>query len=192
MKNKIGRIIYCIGIVCIILSLSLCSYNVYDSLRSYYVSKHLMSEYHPVKVSSGIVPDYVLNPDMEMPEQKVDGIPCVGILEIPSLNLKLCVTSTFSYEYMKKLPCRYYGSIYKNNMVIAAHNSWFHFGRLNTLHNGDKIIFTDVNGNSFEYGVDAIEALKPNSVEAVTNGKWPLTLYTCTLDAQYRVVVRCK
>ncbi len=62
------------------------------------------------------------------------------------------------------------------DMVIAAHNSWFHFGRLNTLHNGDKIIFTDVNGNSFEYGVDAIEALKPNSVEAVTNGKWPLTL----------------
>lgn len=73
MRNKTGRIIYCIGIVCIILSLSLCSYNVYVRLRSYYVSKHMMSEYHPVKASSGIVSDYVLNPDMEMPEEKVDG-----------------------------------------------------------------------------------------------------------------------
>ncbi len=48
-----------------------------------------MSEYHTLKTSSGEIPDYVLNPDMEMPEEKVDGIPCVGILEIPSLNLKL-------------------------------------------------------------------------------------------------------
>lgn len=93
---------------------------------------------------------------------------------------------------MQEIPCRYYGSVYKNNMVIAAHNSWFHFGRLSTLEQGDEVIFKDANGNCFQYSVDEIEAVKPNAVEEVTNGKWPLTLYTCTLDAQYRVVVRCK
>ena len=72
--------------------------------------------------------------------------------------------------------------------MIAAHN----FGRIGTLHSGDKVIFTDASGNKFEYYVDAIEALKPNSVEDVTSGKWPLTLFTCTLDAQNRIVVRCK
>lgn len=84
MRNKTGRIIYCIGIVCIILSLSLCSYNVYDTFRSYYVQKHIRDEYHTLKTSSGEIPDYILNPDMDMPEVEVDGISCIGTLEIPS------------------------------------------------------------------------------------------------------------
>ena len=40
--------------------------------------------------------------------------------------------------------------------------------------------------------MDAVDVVSPNSVDDVTNGKWPLTLFTCTLDAQNRVVVRCK
>lgn len=192
MKSSIGKIISRLGIVCIVLALSLCVYNVYDTFRAYYAQKRIMEKYSTLKSSSGIVPDYILNPDMDMPEVEVDGLTCIGTLEIPELDLNLCVTSTFSYELMKQLPCRYYGSIYKNNMVIAAHDSWFHFGRLSTLNQGDEVIFTDVSGNRFEYSVDVIEAVKPNCVEDVTSGKWPLTLFTCTLDAQNRVVVRCK
>ena len=192
MKSSIGKIISRLGIVCIILALSLCVYNVYDTFRAYYAQKRIMEKYSTLKSSSGIVPDYILNPDMDMPEVEVNGLTCIGTLEIPKLDLNLCVTSTFTYEFMNQLPCRYYGSIYKNNMVIAAHDSWFHFGRLSTLNQGDEVIFTDVSGNRFEYSVDVIEAVKPNSVEDVTSGKWPLTLFTCTLDAQNRVVVRCK
>lgn len=192
MKSSIGKIISRLGIVCIILALSLCVYNVYDTFRAYYAQKRIMEKYSTLKSSSGIVPDYILNPDMDMPEVEVNGLTCIGTLEIPKLDLNLCVTSTFTYGLMKQLPCRYYGSIYKNNMVIAAHDSWFHFGRLSTLNQGDEVIFTDVSGNRFEYSVDVIEAVKPNSVEDVTSGKWPLTLFTCTLDAQNRVVVRCK
>lgn len=79
-----------------------------------------------------------------------------------------------------------------NNMVIAAHDSWFHFGRIHTLKSGDSVKFTDASGNQFDYCVDAVDVVSPNSVDDVTNGKWPLTLFTCTLDAQNRVVVRCK
>ena len=173
-------------------SISLCAYNVYDSFRSYFVSKQKMNAYHVVKKSVGSIPDYVLNPDMDMPEVDVDGISCIGTLEIPRLDLNLCVTSTFSDENMKQLPCRYYGSIYKNNMVIVAHNYWFHFGRLNTLKSGDAVIFTDASGNCFKYSVAAMDVVGPESVAEVTNGKWPLTLVTCTLDSQNRIVVRCK
>lgn len=173
-------------------SISLCAYNVYDSFRSYFISKQKMNAYHVVKTSVGSIPDYVLNPDMDMPEVDVDGISCIGTLEIPSLDLNLCVTSTCSDENMKQLPCRYYGSIYKSNMVIIAHNYWLHFGRLNTLKSGDAVIFTDVSGNCFKYSVDAMDVVSPESVVEVTNGKWPLTLVTCTLDSQNRIVVRCK
>lgn len=192
MKNRLYRYVSWIGIFCVVCSISLCAYNVYDSFRSYFVSKQKMNAYHVVKTSVGSIPDYVLNPDMEMPEVDVDGISCIGTLEIPSLDLNLCVTSTFSDENMKQLPCRYYGSIYKSNMVIVAHNYWFHFGRLNTLKSGDVVIFTDVSGNCFKYSVAAMDVVGPESVAEVTNGKWPLTLVTCTLDSQNRIVVRCK
>lgn len=192
MRNKIGKLTSRIGVVCIILALCLCSYNVYDTFRSYYVQKHIRNEYHTLKTSSGEIPDYILNPDMDMPEVEVDGISCIGTLEIPSLDLNLCVASTFTYEIMQEIPCRYYGSVYKSNMVIIAHNYWFHFGRLNTLKSGDKVIFTDASGNCFKYSVDAMDVVSPESVAEVTNGKWPLTLVTCTLDSQNRVVVRCK
>ena len=192
MKNRLYRYLSWIGIFCVVCSISLCAYNVYDSFRSYFVSKQKMNGYHIVKTSVGTIPDYVLNPDMDMPEVDVDGMSCIGNLEIPSLDLNLCVTSTFSDANMKQLPCRYYGSIYKNNMVIIAHNYWFHFGRLHTLKSGDEIIFTDASGNTFKYCVDVIDVVGPKSVADVTNGKWPLTLVTCTLDSQNRVVVRCK
>lgn len=192
MKNRLSRILSCIGIVLVVCSISLCAYNVFDSFRSYFVSKQKMNEYHIVKTSVGSIPDYVLNPDMDMPEVDVDGISCIGTLEIPRLDLNLCVTSTFSDENMKQLPCRYYGSVYKKNMVIVAHNYWFHFGRLNTLKSGDEVIFTDASGNQFKYSVDVIDVVSPESVSEVTNGKWPLTLVTCTLDSQNRIVVRCK
>lgn len=192
MKNRLYRYVSWIGIFCIVCSISLCAYNVYDSYRSYFVSKQKMNAYHVVKTSVGTIPDYVLNPDMDMSEVDVDGISCIGTLEIPRLDLNLCVTSICSDENMKQLPCRYYGSIYKNNMVIIAHNYWFHFGRLYTLKSGDEVIFTDVSGNQFKYSVDAMDVVSPESVADVTNGKWPLTLVTCTLDSQNRIVVRCK
>ncbi len=194
MKQRLGKGLSCLGIVLIVVALSLCAYNVYDNFRASWSSKKILEAYvaKQSSIDQGEVPDYILNPDMDMPEVELEGLTCVGMIEIPALDIKLPVTSTFTYELMKVAPCRYYGTPYKKNMVIAAHNSWYHFGRLNTLKANNKVIFTDAAGNRFVYRVDAIEALRPNSVKDVTSGKWPLTLFTCTLDAQNRVVVRCK
>lgn len=194
MKQRLGKGLSCLGIVLIVVALSLCAYNVYDSFRASWSSKKILDAYvaKQSSIDQGEVPDYILNPDMDMPEVELEGLTCIGMIEIPALDIKLPVTSTFTYELMKVAPCHYYGTPYKKNMVIAAHNSWYHFGRLNTLKAKNKVIFTDAAGNRFVYRVDAIEALRPNSVKDVTSGKWPLTLFTCTLDAQNRVVVRCK
>lgn len=194
MKHRIGKGLSYLGIILIVLAVSLCFYNVYDTFRANISSKSIMNDYM-AQVSfgpQGSVPDYILNPDMDMPEVEVDGLSCIGVLEIQSLDIHLPVTSTFNYALMKQAPCRYYGSIYKNNMVIAAHDSWFHFGRIHTLKSGDSVKFTDASGNEFEYSVDTIDVVSPESVDDVTSGKWTLTLFTCTLDAQNRVVVRCK
>lgn len=137
------------------------------------------------------IPDYSLNPNMEMPTETVDGNAYIGVLELPSLELKLPVLSEWSYSGLKLAPCRYAGSAYLNNMVIAAHNYSTHFGYLGNLAQGDEVVFTDVDGNVFRYQVLEVETLSPFAVEEMTNGDWDLTLFTCTISGRSRVTVRC-
>ncbi len=177
----------------------LISYNLWDSYRAEQSQEMLLEEYLEETSSTSEelgeeVPDDYEDPEMEMPEVKLDSLEdgaCIGILEIPSLDLKLPVISKWSYPLLKKAPCRYSGSVYENNLVIAAHNYRSHFGRLKTLQNGSEVIFTDVAGNQFEYYVTAVEALSAQSVEDMTSGEWPLSLFTCTVDGKNRVTVRC-
>ena len=137
------------------------------------------------------IPDYILNPEMDMPEEDVDGQKYIGVLRIPDLSLELPVISNWSYPNLKNAPCRYAGSAYMNNMVIAAHNYNSHFGHLKDLSPGDEVTFTDVDGNVFQYEVSALEILSPFAVEEMTSGDWDLTLFTCTVGGQSRVTVRC-
>lgn len=138
------------------------------------------------------IPDYILNPQMAMPEVEIDGLSYIGVLRIPTLSLELPVVSEWSYPALKVSPCRYVGSVYQNNMVIAAHNYTSHFGQLKTLSPGDEVTFTDVDGNVFCYRVVELETLSPYAIEEMTSGDWDLTLFTCTIGGQTRVTVRCE
>lgn len=138
------------------------------------------------------IPNYLLNPDMEMPVMEVDGRSYIGVLEIPVLALSLPVISEWSYPDLRIAPCRYEGSAYKEHLVIAAHNYESHFGTLKYLENGDPVIFTDVDGNVFQYEVAARETIMPTDIEGMTGGEWDLTLFTCTYGGQQRVAVRCE
>lgn len=137
------------------------------------------------------IPDYVLNPNMKMPTKRQNGQDYIGILEIPAIKIKLPVISEWSYSRLKKAPCRYVGSVYAKNMVIAAHNYPAHFGNLNKLYEGAAVIFTDMDGNVFNYRVDYIETLNPHDIEYMKEGGWDLSLFTCTPGGSYRVTIRC-
>ena len=137
------------------------------------------------------VPDYMLYPEQEMPVSEIGGQDYIGILEIPSLQISLTVMSQWSYKNLKTAPCRYYGSAYKENMVIAGHNYRAHFGGLRSLSPGAQVKFTDMEGNGFVYEVAGIEILGPDAVEALLDEAWDLTLFTCTYGGENRVAVRC-
>lgn len=136
-------------------------------------------------------PDYVLNPDMEMPEYTIDNVAYVGQLEIPDLELILPVISKTTGKLLQIAPCRYFGTAYRNNLVIGAHNYSYHFGRIGDLSYGSPVYFTDMDGNVFCYQVADIEILQPGDVEELCSGEWPLTLYTCTIGGRTRITVRC-
>lgn len=206
-KNRIGNILKGAGLILVTAAVLLLVYNLWDGHRARESEEAILAEYLQEnkkasespdasdKEDKQNIPDYLLNPDMDMPEytlKSLGDVACIGILEIPALDLEFPVISSWSYSSLRLAPCRYSGSAYKGDLVIAAHNYQSHFGGLRTLPEGSEVFFTDAVGNRFSYYVAVTEALTPWSVDDMTSGEWPLTLFTCTLDSQNRVTVRCE
>lgn len=137
-------------------------------------------------------PIFITHPDIEMPIEEIDGHAYIGVLEIPALEISLPVMSEWDYKKFKIAPCRYVGSVYSGDIVIAAHNYDRHFGQIKTLQLGDEVRFTDVEGNVFVYAVCDTETLGKKDVLQMEAGEWDLTLFTCTPGGAKRVTVRCR
>lgn len=136
-------------------------------------------------------PDYVLDPQREMPTVTLDDSRFIGVLEIPDLHIRVPVCDECTDENLRIAPCRYSGSIYLEDMVICAHNYAPHFGTLGSLRLGARVCFTDMDGNAFPYVVSEIETLGAEQVAEMCAGDYPLTLFTCTVGGQARIAVRC-
>ena len=207
-SGKKGIIPIAIGSLLIFSAIFLSGYNMYDEHRAQTSANNAVSlleefiheppdnaapaapdsEALPTEIE---IPDYKLNPNMSMPKQQVDGVDYIAKLEIPVLNLDLPVISDWSYPNLKLAPCRYSGTAYLNNLVIAAHNYKSHFGSLKSLNPGDMVILTDMDGNEFRYEVIETETLQPTAIEDMTSTDYDLTLFTCTLGGSARLTVRC-
>ncbi len=201
-KKRSGIFLMVTGLLLIAAALTITVKNIYEQDQAGRMSEEIRLELvEQIEQKSGQeeetekasqIPVYVLNPEMEMPVVEIDGNDYVGILSIEILDLELPVMSAWSYPNLRIAPCRYYGSVYLNNMVIAAHNYQTHFGSLKYLEQGDEVVFTDAEGNRFEYEVAEVENLMPYAVEDMTDGTWDLTLFTCTVGGSSRVVIRCE
>lgn len=137
------------------------------------------------------LPDYVRNPDMEMPIETLDGVEYVGLLAIPALELELPIINRWSYDALEDAPCRFSGTAYRGNLILCGHNYASHFGNLKELSIGDSLSFTDMDGNVFYYEVAELETLQPTETDRLQSGDWPLSLFTCTYGGRTRFTVRC-
>lgn len=196
MKSKKGVILMALGGLLIAMAVGLTGYNLIDERRAAASADGVMEELdlimaQPHEEIEGLIPDYQLAPEKEMPTAKVDDNNYAGYISIPSLDLRLPVLSDWSYPNLKIAPCRYSGTAYEDNFVICAHNYRSHFGRLKNLSTGDAVQFVDIDGNVFDYVAADMEQLKPEDTFDMITADWPLSLFTCTTDGQLRLTVRC-
>lgn len=184
------------GLCFIIASLSLIAYNRYDESRAQKSAESVLARLDMSVTESraeGEIPDYILNPDMDMPTLTVDGNEYIGILKIKSINLTLPVISECDNAKLRVAPCRYSGSVYLNNMIIAGHDYVSHLGYMFNLKTGDAITFTDTDNNVFKYIITEIDYLYSNQTEEMlAEGNWDLTLFTCTYSGRQRLTIRAK
>jgi len=194
-----GNTLIAIGMVLLIAALGLVAYNFMGDRKAGNEARSVLDGLKEI-IAEGAdgydsdleeVPDYVRNPDMELPRAKIGSHECVGIIQLPTINIELPVIADYVFEEMLAGPCRFFGSPYTQDLVLCAHNYDTHFRRIGTMQQGDPVIFVDMDGNVFNYKVGLIEVLKPTDVVEMCDSEWDLSLFTCTLDAQNRTTVRC-
>ena len=206
-KTRLGNVLLAAGALFLAAALLLTGNNLVETYQAGQTSERLSQE-----VSSRIesqsqdadslsqaalaggeeeTPEYLRNPEMEMPVEEIEGNGYIGLLEISALGLSLPVMSEWSYPNLKLAPCRYSGSAYTGNFTIAGHNYSTHFGPIGELNAGDSITFTDMQGNRFAYEVQVVETLEATAVADMVSEEWDLTLFTCDLSGESRITVRC-
>ena len=188
--SKRASLLIKIGLLLTAAALCLAAYNLYEGVKAGNAAADAAAKIDAFIEESGEA--CVFDPDMEMPTVQLDGYEYIGILRIQALSLELPVMSEWSYSALKIAPCRYAGSAYSGDLVIAAHNYSSHFGQIKGLSSGDELSFTDVDGNVFYYTVAEVETLSPFATEEMTSSGWDLTLFTCTVGGASRVTVRCE
>lgn len=178
--NKKSKIILIIGLSLIFIACIILVFFELEELYSKKKSDNLMNRILEIQ-NNNQESDTIILEDTEY----------IGYLIIPTLELNLPISKTFSYSSLKKTPTLYYGSIENNNMVICGHSYKSHFKYLYKLKKGDEIIFVDTQKNKYVYKVELVEELKSTDIVKMIESDFDLTIYTCTKDGLKRVTVRC-
>lgn len=205
-KKKQGLCWIMFGTMLLLAALFLVLYNLRTDRQGKVASEQILTvlkEQLPEPDEKPVLPDftedlfaqYETESDV-IPEEtliEIDGRYYLGYITIPSLNIELPVLNAWSYPNLKLSPCRYQGSVYTGDLILAAHNYRSHFGRIQELNSGELIIFTDGDGVQHRYQVLQSEMLDGRDISAMEFGSadsWDLTLFTCTIGGQSRVTVR--
>lgn len=203
MRKGFGIFCIILGMCCLIASVGLIAYNQWEEENAQKESKailqgvreSILDNTHDESTSEDGILDESLESPADIPQEmlttKVSGYDCIGVLSIPVLELELPVLADWSDKKLKVAPCRYFGSYYEKDFVIAAHNYPTHFGRLSVLQPEDLILLTDVSGNVHCYEVVLLETLPGSATEEMITSGFDLSLYTCTPGGGSRVTVRC-
>lgn len=192
------------GAVLMAVALVAAAYNGYEALRAKCHVQKLMpqvleqialrQDQQDVQIPGGVlwVPDsYDGKENAPMPVVTVDGKACIGYLTVPRLNVQLPVLSQWSQENEKIAPSRCDGSVGSRDLAIVAENFRAHFGILDQLQPGDRIMFTDMNGITTVYDVAVIDRVTPTDVQQLLDEPFDLALLTRQRNGNTWIAVYC-
>ena len=195
MRRKRGRLLLAAGALCLLAAVGLTGWNLWEQNRA---ERSAQAAAEALAVQLTGLPEEPepekpeeLDPNRPMPVIEAEGQAYIGLLEIPALSRTLPVLADWSEAALETAPCRYRGSLYLGDLIIAGHNYRSHFGSLSWLSPGDAVYFTDGTGTRYSFVVDALETVPGTDFTGMKAGVWDLTLFTCTWGGGSRLAVRC-
>lgn len=133
--------------------------------------------------------------DLPAPEVTGDpwaGYEVIGVVGLPDLGLSLPVLAGYTQDLLAVAPCRYTDdlALEPGQLVVAGHNYRTHFGRLGELSPGSRITWQNLDGVTYTYTVTEVTEIDAGDREALEQGDWDLTLFTCDVTRTRRILVR--
>ncbi len=197
MRSKLGALLIVVGSVLVFAALALFLSNYREQEQAGAASAKAMPQIveaihqRQEESVSRQEPAHTAVETRRMEAVTVNGFDYVGFVGIPALELELPIISQWNDYRLKYAPCRYWGDMYTEDLVVMAHNYPTHFGGLADLRAGDLVTVTDMDAVTFTYEVIAVDILDPYATEDMIAGEYDLTLFTCTYGGASRVTVRC-
>lgn len=192
-KRRKGIIPIVLGSVMVICALVLSGYNYVQDYRQGKASAEVLEKMDvmiPEEPAEEAIGE--LYPQYEMPAVEIDGYRYIGKVVFHDLDMTLPVMEELDLDRLEISPCRYYGSLYTNDLIIGGHSSWEHFKKAKSLNVDSRIDFIDVDGHVYEYVLDSKEILDESEVDAlIAEGPWDMSIFTCTVYNTSRCVLRC-
>jgi signal peptidase I len=123
----------------------------------------------------------------------------IGVIEIPSINLKYPVIEYENESSLNVSIAKYSGPMLNEtgNVVLVGHRSarggQLFFTKIDKLREGDIVKITDKNGQSLDYTVKSYSVHSPDDLsvlKAAEGNRKELTLISCSADFKDRYVVK--
>lgn len=119
----------------------------------------------------------------------LDGRDFIGILELPDYNSVLPVSG--AWGDVSRYPCRFDGSIYDGSLMIGATSQKGQYDFYREISPGDKVCFTDMEGNRYVYYVTDIRYEPRTDRDTLQQTKGELTLFIKNIYALESIVISC-
>lgn len=120
-------------------------------------------------------------------------------LYIPKINLETYVLENYSKEALLISVTKFYGGLPNEigNYCIAGHNYGPSnmFQNLKDLNINDELYLTNKDGIKLKYVIYDIYKVLPNQTDCLsqnTNENIELTLITCTIDSEKRIIIKAR
>lgn len=175
---------FCISLVFIIIGMT-------------YLIKNIQEKERENKISNIISLNAKLNSIFSHDEEKIEFL-YFGQILCEKIHLDNYIYNEYSEDNLKILPCKFSGgNLGENtNICIIGHNYFDNrfFSNLNQLEKGDKVVIKDLEENRYEFMVYDIYEIEEEKIEEVIQPKKEkeLTLCTCTLEKNKRLIVRAE
>lgn len=197
MRRKLSGILIGFGVLMILGAAGLLLHNRQESEREASFSARVIPMLESrIEAAAETATAPPLEPDPKAPVRKmtvvsIEGHDYIGVLEIPAIDYRAPIMADWSYEKLEISACRFFGSVYTDDLVLCAHNYDRLYRKISALQPGDAVWFTDMDGLTWCYEVADLETLGPNMVSEMTDSGYELTFFTCTYGGQARLTLRC-
>ena len=128
--SNVGKKFIITGVLLITISISLFIYNKFEEINAGIKSQESLSIFKENIKDNNLT---LKEQKTEMQTMMIDGYNYIGTITIPNINLELPIMDSYDYDRLKIAPCRYYGSLYTNDLIICGHSYKTHFGNLVNL-----------------------------------------------------------